>query len=589
MTEPPRSRSYRWLAHPRAPWFAVALGALLTLAGLRNGLVLDDLYHRQVSLHGTGWMGQPKAFWDLFNFFPNDPAIEQLGHETGFWPWWMSDISIAFFRPVSSLTHALDFALWPETPVLMHLQSTLWYVALLTVVVLAFRSLFGAGLVTGLGTLLMAVNANHGASVGWLATRNMLIASTFAIATLATHHAWRRHDWTPGRWLSPLLLLLALCSAEFGLGILGYLVAYAAFMERGSIARRIAPIAPHLVTIVGWQIGYKLMGYGTQGTGLYLHPLSAPLAFAEATLARWPVFVASELTIPLTEVWGFVPPSAELYFAAFCALAFAALGYLLFAPVLRADPRARMLAAGAVLAAVPCCATFPHSRMLLLMGFGASGLFALAAEHHVEHGLSRVRRAILGAFLFRHTVLAALMFVMTVSSVVRLGAIFERADASIPSDPALSQQTLVVVNAPHAFLAMFLELHREQNGGPSPARLRILGTVMAEVEVTRVAEDRLRVRTEGGYLEGRGHHLTWKPGQRRDTGFRIDLGDMVAEVVEATVDGRPMTVDFTFRGPLQGVRWVTWVGDRYQPFEVPAVGQSTTLAAPNLEQVLFGG
>ena len=61
-------------------------------------------------------------------------ASARLGFEKnkGFAPWWASEqIKTNFFRPLSSLTLALDFSLWPDRPLLMHVHSLLWFCLLI--------------------------------------------------------------------------------------------------------------------------------------------------------------------------------------------------------------------------------------------------------------------------------------------------------------------------------------------------------------------------------------------------------------------------------------------------------------------------
>lgn len=47
---------------------------------------------------------------------------------------------------------------------------------------------------------------------------------------------------------------------------------------------------------------------------------------------------------------------------------------VLLRPILRARPEARFFATGMLVAVIPICATVPHDRLLLYVGFGASCL-----------------------------------------------------------------------------------------------------------------------------------------------------------------------------------------------------------------------
>lgn len=591
-----------WLAHPRAPWIAVTLGVVLTLSSLGNGLVLDDLYHRQVLLEGVGYMGRPRPFWELFTFFPDDASLREAARNQGIWPWWMGEVVITFMRPVSSLTHALDYALWPEAPWLMHLHSVIWYGALLTLAAVLYRRLLGrrdapaegSHLAVGVATVGYALDAGHGLPVGWLATRNMVVASTFALATLIAHDIHRRETSRAAglaAWIGPLALAIALCSAEFAVGILGYLVAYALFFERApGWGRRLLTIAPHLGVVLIWKIAYRALGHGARGTGLYLHPFDDPLAFAGAVMKRWPVLVGSQITLPVADFSASLPETTDLGVAAVMGLIAMTLGVYLFGPLVREDRRARMFAAGALLAAVPSATTFPHTRLLMLAGFGFFGLLALMVERHTDRTIPRGKRIVGGVLVARHFVLAALFLPINAASSRVFGEVADRAAASFPGDEAIAEQTLVVVNAPHAFLVSFGPATRRMNGLPSPARLRTLGTTMDEVRVTRRDAHCLTLETPDGYLGSRAHQAMWDPNDRRDTGFTVALDDLHVEVERATADGRPRVVSFCFdASPAnERYRWVTWRCDGFVPFELPEVGESATLPALDLEGVLFG-
>ena len=39
----------------------------------------------------------------------------------------VENFKVCFFRPLSTLTHWVDYLLWPDAPILMHLQSLMWF------------------------------------------------------------------------------------------------------------------------------------------------------------------------------------------------------------------------------------------------------------------------------------------------------------------------------------------------------------------------------------------------------------------------------------------------------------------------------
>lgn len=563
---------------------AAVVALVLSLGTLGNGLVLDDYFQQRVALEGRGYFADvPVHSLDMFSFLPSGDALHERGVEAGLWPWWVSKIQVRFFRPLSSLTHLIDYRVWPEQVWLMHLHSALWYACLAAVAAMLFREVLGAGWPAGLAAMSYAVDDGHAGAVGWLASRNMVVATTFGVLCLLLHHRARDAGWRPGCWLSPLALSAALLSAEFGVGCVGYLVAYAVFFERGAPRARLLSVAPHFAVLLGWQLAYSALGYGASGTGLYVHPLHEPVSFLIACAERGPVLLLSQLTVPLADAWLIAPTSWSAGMAAVSlgglALFFVALRKLLV------DSRAlRFFAVGAVLAVVPNCSTFTNERMLFFVGLGVAAVVASLAERACDAATSRVLRGLAIGLLVRHVVFAPVVFPVRAGTVAVVGRLFERADDSLPTDAALAGQTLVVVNTPHSFMTSFPTIIRNIQRRAAPHAVRTLGATLAPVEVTRIDEHTIEISTERGYGGARLYEIFWERGAQRPIGHRVDLGDVQVEVVDATPDGRHRAVRFRFVEPLDSPRWrwVAWVGDGYVAFEPPAVGASTTLPAIDL-------
>src|SRR5262245_18230344 len=100
----------RILGHPRFPLAAVALALSLSLPALGNGFRFDDHYHRLALLRGQAQgYGNGAGVSDLFSFAVGDPALGARAIEDGVVPWWtFPGLKLAFFRPLSALTHQLD-------------------------------------------------------------------------------------------------------------------------------------------------------------------------------------------------------------------------------------------------------------------------------------------------------------------------------------------------------------------------------------------------------------------------------------------------------------------------------------------------
>lgn len=584
-----RARSL--LANPGSHWVIAALALLFLAASLGNGLAFDDYFHRMVVRDGQGFLGEARKPLDQFAFFSPNAKEWDAALNSGVWPWWGSHVKISFLRPVTALTHWLDYAVWSKSTWAAHLQSLFWYGALVLVVSALYRRTLTARWIAALATLVYAFDSGHALPVGWLATRNMLLAVLFGVVAISSHHRFRMDGWRPGRWLAPLALLVSLFSAEFGLGALGYLVAHALAMERGSLRARALGLVPYFVVVMGWQLVYRALGYGTANTALYTDPVGQPAGFVAALFERVPLLLASQLTLHAPEAL-FVLPAHWVLPGVLVACALLGLFAWLFWPQLAADPVQRWYAVGAVLSVMPACGTFAHSRMCMFAGIGAAALVARLVQRAFDASArSRRLTGIAVTLLVLHTLVSALLLPLGAIAPHQLDRLLRTSMSSLPDDAPLRNQTLVVVNSPHMFLSNFVCTFRSQGtgyGAICPGKIRTLGETLQAVRVTRIDASTLQLETADGYFAGLLYHITWTPRDRRPAGFTRDLGDTRYLVREATPDGRPESVRVTFAEPLESprYRWVAWQGKSFTTFAPPAVGSTVTLAAVDARYVL---
>src|SRR5690606_7960320 len=77
------------------------------------------------------WLPEAQAqgsWFGLFSFLDGNPERTRVLMEQGMVPWWtLPEVQYAFWRPVTELTHALDYRFWPQQPVLMHLHSLVYF------------------------------------------------------------------------------------------------------------------------------------------------------------------------------------------------------------------------------------------------------------------------------------------------------------------------------------------------------------------------------------------------------------------------------------------------------------------------------
>src|SRR5579875_520170 len=96
---------------------------------------------------------------DMFGFFRGDAARTLREMDVGFFTWWTDpEIKGEFLQALTVLTHRLDYWLWPNSVVLMHLHNLFWYAMLVAATALLYRRIMGRTVTAGLAALLFAID-----------------------------------------------------------------------------------------------------------------------------------------------------------------------------------------------------------------------------------------------------------------------------------------------------------------------------------------------------------------------------------------------------------------------------------------------
>jgi len=493
------------------------------------------------------------------------------------WPWWTyKNIHGAFWRPLTVLTHRLDYALWPKQAMLMHAHSVCWYALLAGLVGVLYRRVCGVGWVAGAAALLYAIDDARGMPVGFLANRNALIASVFGVCAILAHDSWRRRNWRPGALLAPAAFAASLLSGEFGIGALAFLVAHALVFEHGTIPRRCAIILPYLAILAAWRAAWHLSGAGIEGVGMYVDPLTEPARFIVEAMQRSAILLLGQWAIPpsdaflLTHEFGL----AWLHWAvAVCVLLPLAAAMW---PIVRRDRVTMFYATGMTLAVVPVCATFPADRMLFFVGIGA---FGVLARFLASTATSRSMRITAVTLVIVHAVIAPIGLLARSAMPVGPRRLMEQFMVPPITDPAVERQSVILVTARIVLGASYLPINQELAGLPVPAHVRFLAPYQPPVEIDRVDDRTLVVRPSGGYLKSAWDQLARNDRHPMSLGERVELTGMTAEVTAMTDDGRPAEATFRFERPLEDAahRWLSWGPNGYEAFTPPGVGERVTI------------
>jgi hypothetical protein len=555
----------RALAARRWPLALAAVAFVLGAPSLASGFATEDWLFRFSAT-------RPFRLAHLNLYDAQDVAMGvDSARRGGSLPWVTpDDFHISFWRPITSLSYHLDFRAWGFTPFLAHLQSVLWYVALVLAAAAVFRRILGKTWLAGLAGFLFAVDDAHAQAVGWIANRHVVLGALFGCLALAAHHRYRTESHRPSAVLAPVLLALGFASSEATLAALGYFVAYAALLDGGR--RRWVSLVPVLLVTLGWAIGFRALGHGAVGSALYVDPLKQPLAFFAGVPERAGALLAGQLAWPHADAWHELSASGRVLLA----LEGWALLALLAWPLWR-DKRARFFSAGLLLSLLPACATFPSDRSLFLSGLGAFGLVALWIERATRPGI--LAKLVAVPLLALHSVAAAATFPTRSLMMARMDADVRRASDSAYQAITAMDQRLVVVNAPDYYFCKLLQDVRWTRGLPAVPMTCMVGSLQTAT-LERIDPNALRVRVPAGFLERPFDRLYRDRYHPMHVGQKVFVGTASIEVTAVDAQGAPTEAVFRFMWPIgsRQLRFVVFQGGRYVPFSPPKVGQSSQVA-----------
>jgi hypothetical protein len=537
---------------------------------------LDDAVLER-AVRGPKLSGLSEGPAGMFRFASGVPAENRQLVERGvLLPWWSApELRVAFLRPLSGLTHVVDFRFWPSSSRLMYAHSLAWLGLVLVAALRLYRQLESHAPAAIGAALLFAVDPVHASAAGWLSSRNTLLATFFGICALSAWVANRRVE-------SLLCVACALLSGEVGVGALGYIGAHAWIVDRRPMRERLRNLLPIVLLTTVWASLYLTFGFGARASGAYLQPLHELRPLLSVLPERLAASLGAELGLLPADLSFVAAPEHEL---ALLALALAVTLAFVYAAAgrLYSDPLARFWAFGSLLAALPLTAAPPNDRGLVLVGLGVKALLVrlamTIAGSNARPLTVRGERALVAGFLGWHAFVAPLVLVLRSAQFQALGRGLENADRVLDTLPDLPRKTVVVLNPPRDLFASYVQLERAVRGEALARHFYWLTSATSNVSITRVAPTTLEVSREGGFFESALERL-----YRRDTaslkpGSSISLEAMRVHIVASTEDGLPAKVQFVFPVALEDDSLVllVWRAGSYARWVPIEVGGTVTL------------
>jgi hypothetical protein len=547
-----------------------AFAFVASLAPVATGLQTDDYALRYELTHGRGLT---QGFGDRLLTLP---SLQEQG-----FPWWFeSSHRQRFLRPLSSVTHWLDFRLWPDAPSLMHLENSVLYALLVAAVCFCYRVLGLSALAAGFSGLFYAVSGAHGASVGWISARNTLLYTLFAVLTLGLYHRARVQGSRSARVFAPLCLVLGLASGEGAVGIVGYLAAHAIFVDRAQPRLRLLGLLPYLGIVVLWRIYYVTAGYGAHGGDWYLDVGEHPIRFAIAALEALPIYLATQLTVPLASLS--ILGAGFMYGLVALSVCTLVLLWPVFRTVLIGSPLARLALFGATGSVVPLGATQVQDRIATLVALGTCMLLGLLVEQSWRVAESGAPSAAANRF-------ASILYVMHlhvalpifVAGLFSAAALSKKAEAIVDVLARSDSTRSVLVNLPSAITLLYPVFIADSRGQAMPGSFYSLYAGASGLHVTRVDDQTIEITPDRGYPATPMERLHRSLDDPFVTGQTRQLRHMQVEVMSVDGKGAPRKVRFRFDTSLADACWqlLAWQGGKPVTWNPPPIGETVALAS----------
>jgi hypothetical protein len=355
----------------RRVWLVIGLALLLRAPMLGWDFFMDDLGHQLVLEDPS--ISPTMSRLNVFDFGYAAQPGEEL-YELGAWPWWTSpDWKARFFRPVASLSLALDQSVYGRWAPGHHATSLALFGLLLALVHALYRRLGFDARTALLALALVALEDGSTLVVGWVANRNTLLEAVFGVGALLAAFGGRS-------FAAVALAALAALSKESGLLFLPFVGAVlwrSGARARGAAALAFALTLAHPLALYAADYGIRTPMYPTpwspDGPGRFL----AQVGF---TLAAQPAAMVSPFPIDLL-----VQTPAGTRVGALVGLAITLPVVALVGRATRDLRHARALCLFGLLALVPRAMAPPSDRLVFVPMLALAPLLA----HWMRAGLAR--------------------------------------------------------------------------------------------------------------------------------------------------------------------------------------------------------
>lgn len=566
-----------WLSSRRALVAAFLLVVASALPSLGIGWVHDDILH-----HAMLTDSPPQAHRQADEVYCFDGGPR---HRTMHWkPWWQNPaLNFCYFRPLSSLSLAVDHHLFASHPQLAHLHALAWLLLACLAIHRLARRLFDPATATVAVTLYGIANFSS-SPVAWTAARHSVVTAALSAIGLALYIAGRE-DKRPGSAFAGLLLMAcALLGGEAAVGGFGFVVAYELLGARDSRLQRLAYSAAATATALAFVLAYSRSGYGAAGSGSYIDPLRQPGSFLLALPPRLFALLADATLGMPSDAWNF--PQLHLLLVVLGIFSLLLLLAIFFLRPSPPDPEqataTQFLSLGALLAVIPGTAAILGGRLLMVPGIGLCMVMAAAVRSlsgtaaAPPGGRRTMTRLAIGVLCFGLFFLNPVLRLLLTRSFYQGEASEHELAATSLASCARAQhfyilgtnELPVAVYAPYLLQAQIQQRDWQQ-----------LTVAMEDIEVERLGPATLRLRTAHDKLLG-GMNYSMLRGELTPLppGTVIPIGELTLRVQKSTPQSiGELQLELPRSADDPSYCWLRYDGHHLVPAQLPPPGTHLTL------------
>lgn len=564
------------------------LAILMCFPSMHNQFAFDDI-EQIATYQGVIQKPQNNSLLDIF-YFAGDPEYNRHAIDNGMLPWWSDErLSISFWRPVSELTHLLDYALFidhPYSAFFAHIHSAIWYALLCAMVAALLLRMIPSRPVALLAILLFTIGSVHATAIGWLAARNALITSFFAVACFYAYVHWRESNSRFFVFVPLLLFALSLLSGEGGIATAAYLGMYELFTNKARFYKRFYPLLPFILLSVSWKLTYDYLGFGTAFSGHYVNPADDPWGFVESIFVRFPILLASQLFLVPPEVYNAYLELRTLMFGIACA--FTLLFVFAYYRVLVVSKEMLMWGAMLVVSLLPYCSALPGERVLLIPSVAGYAFIAmliyqnLYGERHAVNVRTPLRHYsqtfFLGWFVLLHIVLAPLIFYTKINLYSNIANYHLFNPMREMGTYQFNPDDHVFILNPPISNGMNFPAIKSQFGLNIPDKIAVMGSGLTGQTLSYCGNRCLDIESDDGFIQG-------PDSMTRSYSNPYKVGDTVrhklftAKIMGLNERDMPTKIRFMFKGNIYApdYKFFAWREGQLVRAELPKRGEQIYL------------